>query len=541
MGLPSRPWEERFEALEERILRLTAGKSRKDRGRIARRERENPIRLVSEVTYDQAAELETRMETYPGLQVVERLKREYPQGSAGGHVVGYVGKMRDDQYGAREAAGYFREELVTVIGEDEYAKRERLGEFKDDIVGAEGVEAWFDQPAADEPFRQLLRGRRGAMIQQRDLTSRTREILQHAPPTAGTDLRLTLDLRLQRSVEEALAGLLASAVVLDVRTGELLALVSTPGFDPNDFVPPASAAVVEPLLTRKDHPLLNRAVMSAYPLGSIFKVVTASAGLEERKFEPSTEFTCEGRFRTQPPYFRCWISAHGGAHGPQDLLHALMHSCNVFFCNVGQRVGGEALTGWARRFGLGRRTGVDLRGERAGGLPGRSRVTGAPHTLNPNEVLNLSIGQGQIEVTPIQVAVLMAAVANGGSVLRPILWRDDPRSRAPVDVLPLGRATLEAIRAGLAAVVMEPGGTAAKTDLRKFHAAGKTSTAEVTSSETARQLPAFYPHAWFAGYAPLEAPRFAFVVMIEHGGKGSEAAAPKAAEVLARVFARFPE
>ncbi len=498
-----------------RISRLIAPLSSRDARRVARYQRELPIRLLPEVGYDIASEIRVSAERYPGLVVTERLRRVYPQAETGSHVVGYVGKLSETQYRELEHEGYFSNDLIPIIGEEEYRRKERHGQFMADVIGKAGIEAQYNE---------TLKGTRGAMITERDLFHQHRRILEHVPPSRGRDIHLTIDIEIQKKIEAVLGRKPTVAAVCDVATGEILALVSTPTFDPNELISPVTPEAYEAIFKSPDRPLLNRATMGEYPLGSVFKVVTGLAALRSGAIGPDTPITCTGKYDEKVKRFNCWIwnKNNGQQHGPLMLAEALQRSCNVFFFHAATRTGVEPFLDMAREAGFGRLSGIDLPTESQGGLP-------SPASVPPNELLNLAIGQGRLIVTPVQVLRLMLALANGGTLAGFRLNRD---VRAPAERLDVPDAHLDRIREGLYLVVNAKQGTAHKSGLWKYRAAGKTSTADVASAAAAAANPRLQPHAWFAGFAPYRQPKYAFVVLVEHGGAGSKIAAPLALKIL---------
>ncbi len=517
----------KVEVAYRRIARLTADKTKRDARRIAQIQREMPIRLINEVDYDVASEIRVNAEKYPGVVVTERLRRVYPQKGVGCHIVGYVSKMSESQYHDLEAQGYFSQGLVELIGEEEYARKERHGTFMADVVGKSGIELEYDE---------ILKGARGAMILERDLFHRNRRILKHAPSTRGRDLRLTIDIELQRQVEAALQhadvkGRPGVAIVCDVASGEILALASVPTYDPNDLMAPVTPEAYREIFESPLRPLICRAVRGEYPLGSVFKVVTGLAALQKGAVGLHSPIDCSGKYKPDVKRFNCWIwNKYKGQHGPLILPEALQRSCNVFFYHAAARTGATDLVRETREFGFGLPTGIDLPGESQGSVPGMAGLaTGRASGVTPNELLNLSIGQGRLMVTPLQVMRMMLAIANGGRLVDFRLNRDAPRSTRTLDV---PSSHLQAIREGLYLVTHAKQGTAYKTGLWQFGAAGKTSTADVASAAAAAANPRLKPHAWFSGYAPHDRPRYAFVVVVENIGAGGEFAAPVAKRIL---------
>ena len=448
--------------------------------------------LIRDVDLAMVEQVLERSDEWLGVEVQVRTRRRYPEGPTAAHVVGYMLRIRDKR---------LREYGVAYRGDPRRAYQ--VGE----TIGAAGVEA-------AKNFE--LRGRRGWahwLVNARGEVQRT---LERVEPVPGSDITLSIDLALQRRAEEALARACAArattgaAVLLDVHTGEVLAMASYPAFDPAEVRNEYARLAAD-----SKNPLLDRAIASHYPPGSVFKVVDSIAALERGSITPATRFACHHRFLVGRRYFRC-----EGSHGLIDFTTALAKSCNIYFYQVALATGQSDILAWAYRLGFGRRTGIELPGEVPGVLP--------PVNHHRGSTCNLAIGQGRLAVTPLQVAVMMAEVANGGYRVRPTVFRGgagaSERRR-----LPLSEATRRALCRALREVVTR--GTARRVGFDAFiSVAGKTGTAQVGGGRE--------PHAWFAGYAPAEAPEVAFAVIVENGGHGGEIAAPVCREILAAYAVR---
>lgn len=530
LGVPPSFVYEKVAQLEARLLETA---SRRDAEiQVDRLEglRSEPRILLSGFPFERVRDLDLHPERYPGLTVLEGVRRVYPMGRAAGNVVGYVGRFGTlpdgrDEYRFREEQGFFRAGLEEV-SEEEYRDLEETEAFTREVIGRAGIELAYDE---------RLRGRHGLMVVERDRRTGASRILRKVPARPGEDIRLTIDVQAQRAVESILEdrfvrmGLCGAAVVLDARDGSVVAIASVPGYDPADFVPPAEPDRLRLYFgprAKIEKRLRHRAVMERYPAGSVFKVVTSIAAIEEGQLTRDTWYECLGQYRDTAPYFKCWIGEMKGAHGRMDLDQALAQSCNVFFFHVGENLGVGPIAAWATRMGLGRPTGIDLPFEQSGDVPTPEWIERyRKGKWHPNDTLNLAIGQGTLTVTPIQVAVMMACVANGGRVPVP---RVNAASPAISTAVALRADTLARVRHGLREVVHAPLGTASRYDLGRFRVVGKTSTAEVASGDEGGPE----AHAWFAGYAPEDDPKYAFAVIVEHGGHGGEMAAPIVAEVL---------
>ena len=462
---------------------------------------------VGRIAFETFQEQYDTLAAIPGLDFREQAARSYPQGSTAAHVLGYVGPIS-------------REELA-ALGERGYEE--------DDIVGKMGLEK-----AAEE----WLAGKKGGRLAV--LTPEGQEVatLADVPAQQSLSLHTSLDVGLQQVAEAVLDGKRGSVVVLDVKTGRVLALASAPTFDPNAMSNLLDLQQRLAFINRADQPLLNRATQGAYPPGSVFKIVSMATALQERLFATTSTFNCPGYWDRLGIRMNCWKSS---GHGTIDLSNGLVESCDVVFYEVGLAAYNRdpnLLQTYARRFGLGALTGVEL-DESAGLVPDNEwKVSVQGVGWTPGDSVNMAIGQGFLLTTPLQIARMMAAIANGGTLYRPqiIVSAEDPTGERPpltfepqVDgTLDLAPEHLQAIRDALLRVTQPPRGTASHI-FREFPVpvAGKTGTAEA---------PGVAPHAWFAAYAPAPTPEIAVVAMAENAGEGSGVAAPMVREVLAHYF-----
>ncbi len=462
-----------------------------------------PLVIKEDVQLAEIAKVEARREWFPSVEVEQTALRDYPDGPAVAHAVGYVGEVNESQL-ARIADGSIQQ---------------------GDIVGKSGVERQYDD---------VLRGRRGWKLQTVNSLGRPFGASQPGRvPEDGRPLRLTIDKRLQRRLVDALADEVGSGIFMDPNTGGVLALASTPGYDPNVFTAPVSLTTWTSLISDPRHPLNDRAISSFYAPGSTFKVLMAVVGLETGAITPSTTVSCTGSAVIYNRPFLCWKR---GGHGTTDVHRALVHSCNVFYYLLGRKVGIDAITKYAKMFGIGELTGIDIPGESRGNPPSaewKARVRKEP--WYPGDTISIAIGQGLLAVTPAQMVTMISAVANGGLLVRPHLARD---ARSEPAKVPVSAGTLALIRKALADVVAE--GTARRAQLGPIRVAGKTGTAQVfkrSAGIDADKLPKDErDHAWFIGYAPAEKPEIAFAIVIEHGGHGGTTAAPVARQVLELFF-----
>lgn len=463
--------------------------------------------MAYDLSAEVVAELTSHAQNYPGIQIVPQRRRLYPSGSLAAQIVGHLGPLQPEE----------------IDPDGDYQPDDRMGRL--------GVERRHET---------VLHGTRGTDIEQVDRSGRIVATEHERPAVAGRDVRLTLDPILQRTVEELLddalrrrellgpdfAGSGGAAVVLEAQTGAILAAASTPRFDPNLFSGDQPERL-EAVLHDAGHPMLNRAAAMALPPGSVFKIVTAIALLESSAVTSETPFECRG-YLYDPNHWRCALFRRQGVgHGELTLADALARSCNVYFLHYAAELGPEPLVDWAARLGLGVPTGIDLPSESAGVLPTPQTIqTLEKHAWGKEDTLALAIGQGSLQVTPLQIARLLAAVANGGRLVTPhVVPCDEEPSQAIAGLQP---STLQAVREGLRRVVADPQGTAhATVALETLDVAGKTGTAE-TDREGA-------DHAWFAGYAPAEQPKLIVVVALEYAGNADEAAGPVAKRIVVRL------
>ncbi|MBU0514691.1 MAG: penicillin-binding protein 2 [Proteobacteria bacterium] len=561
----------------ERLIGLDPRKA----GRILRRSKRpvfRPVKIKTNISRDEVALLETYKSRLPGVVILVEPKRAYLFPRLAPHVIGYLSEIN-----ARELES----------GRYPYHK---LADF----VGRSGVERSFDR---------YLSGSHGRRQVEVDATGRVVKVLKQIHARPGFNIYLTIDSRLQRAVQRALRGKVGAIVALDPHTGRVLAMASNPFFNPNRFVVGLKAAQWRSLTRNPLHPLYNRAVRGQYPPGSTFKIVTALAALHRGVIGPETVISCGGRFPLGSHVFHCY---GGHRHGPLKVRRAITVSCDVFFYNLGHRMGIDRLAEVARMFGLGSKTGIALEHEKTGVAPDRAwkrgriltrgwimallkrvdlgsrfdlaaplwrawRKAWADMSWRGGDTLSVAIGQGYNLVTPLQMAMVVAAVANGARefvprplwlysdfehlaalasgaavVYRPqLVWRiTDINGQLVKDLpprfvrrLPFSVEYLQLIQRGLIGVVNEPGGTAPRARLKAVTVAGKTGTAQVVGLAVdqlygGRQyVPRrFRDHGWFVAYAPAEDPRIAVAVVVEHAGLGGRAAAPLARYVIGKYL-----
>jgi penicillin-binding protein 2 len=461
--------------------------------------------------------LETHQFDLPGISLQVGPRRYYPFGPLAAHLLGYVGEVSEHELDGG-ASGY------------------RPG----DLIGKAGLEKAWDPE---------LRGVAGGEQVEVDALGRRSRVLEQVPDLPGSTLTLTLDRDLQETAERALGDQDGAIVALDPRSGEVLVMVSRPAYDPNIFARGIRRDEWRGLVQSRKHPLNNRAVQGQYPPGSTFKVAVATGALEEASVTPTTGFFCSGGIPFGNHFFRCWRK---GGHGGVDLHSAIVQSCDVFFYQVGQRLGIDGIADYARRLGLGAPTGIALDHEKAGIIPDtewKRRRFNQP--WYSGETLSVAIGQGYVTVTPLQLAGLAATIANGGTRYRPhYVKRIESADGVVLDIAPevmgeagIKKSTLDQVRSAMRDVVMSDNGTGKKARVPGVEVAGKTGTSQVVKmgdrERSNKGVKETRDHAWFMSFAPVGAPEIAIACIVEHaGGGGGAIAAPIVQQVLARYFSR---
>jgi penicillin-binding protein 2 len=483
-----------------------------------------PVPIKRDVPRDRVAYFAEHRMDFPGLFLEVEPLRSYPYGTFAAHLLGYLGEIGESQLQRSKSEGY------------------QLG----DLIGQYGLERTYEA---------VLRGQHGVRQVEVDALGREMQLIAARPQKPGTNLVLTLDLYLQQLAEQLLEEHAGAIIALDPRNGQILALASSPTFDPNAFATHLSKTEWTALTTHPKRPLNNRALQGQYPPGSIFKIVTALAALEESVVTPQKTQFCPGSYVYGSRTFRDWKA---GGHGTMNLRQALIESCDVYFYHVGQELGVDRIARHARAFGLGQATGFGLDSEKSGLIPStqwKRRARAQPWYAG--ETLSVAIGQGYTLFTPLQAANMIAAVANGGTLYKPsIVLRQESadgtilHETAPevLHQLPLKPQHLAVVRQSLWGVVNDPKGTGKKAHHEHIAIAGKTGTAQVVrlpehSGPRQRQehIPERYrDHAWFVAFAPFEAPTIAVVIMIEHAGKGGGQFAEYAKTLIHAYLQRYP-
>lgn len=478
-----------------------------------------PVLLETDVSRDDVAVIEAHNLELPGIVVSVQPKRHYVEGTRAAHLLGYLGEIS-------------REELSGGAFKDN-----RAGDF----IGKFGVE---------KAFEHYFHGRRGWQQVEVNAFGRVTRVLKTKEAVPGHNVYLSLDIELQRLAEFLLEGKVGTIVALNPSTGDVLAMASSPAFDPNAFVEGMTYQSWDELISNPFRPMENKAIQGQYPPGSTYKIVAAMAGLGENVISPQTRLYCPGEYRYGDRIFRCWKRR---GHGWMNLEQAITQSCDVYFYQVGEKLGVDRLAKYAKACGLGAPTGIDLDNEASGLVPTsewKLNRMGVP--WQGGETLSVVIGQGFNLVTPIQMVCLISAVANGGVRYKPLVVSriESPdglsvkeEEPVPQGKLPVSEYRLRLIKQGLYDAVNKPGGTAWRSRIPGVGMAGKTGTAQVVGMpEDNAKVPKkdmdllLKDHAWFVAYAPAEDPRIGVVVLVEHGGHGSSGAAPLAKKIVEKYL-----
>lgn len=500
-----------------------------DRARISkdakRRRSFVPLTVRENLSWEDVAKVEVNAPDLPGIIIDVGQSRYYPLERLGAHILGYVSAPSEADLTSQEP-----DSLLELPG------------FR---IGKAGVEKVYDM---------ALRGKGGHSTMEVNSVGRVIKQLDREDGEPGIDLNLTLDLRLQEYAAQRLGDESAAAVVMDIHTGDVLVMASTPSFDPNAFNRGLTGAEWTDLSTNLRSPLTNKAIAGTFAPGSTFKLMVALAA-QEGGVSPDTHVFCPGHMQMGAITFHCWKK---GGHGSLDMVGALKNSCDVYFYEIARRIGPDRIHDMAIRFGLNQLTGIDLPGERPGLIPNRAwKKAALGQPWHPGETLINGIGQGYCLATPMQLATMVARIANGGKQVIPHVARDlidgttvTPRVTPQWGSCEVPPEFIDTVRKGMFAVSNEPGGTAYRARIKEDHMwlSGKTGTAQVrrismhereTGVKKNENLPwKERDHALFVAYAPEEAPRYAISVVVEHGGGGSAVAAPIARDILLEVQKR---
>lgn len=475
-----------------------------------------PIFLKEDITPDQLAFIEAHRNELPELDTIMAHRRLYPRNGFIAHLIGYVGEVTEDMLNQPQFEFY----------------------NPGDVVGVSGVE---------KQYNAMLMGKNGSRRSVVNSHGREVQQLDSTPAVPGKQLKLTVDIDLQIAAEEALSGRNGAIVAMDPRSGEILAMVSRPSFDPNDFAVRISRGEWTKLVTDENHPLLNKAIQAQLAPGSTFKIIMATAGLEEG-IAQDMKVNCAGGASFYGRYFKCWVVAEHRVHGVTDINKAIYQSCDVFFYTLAEKLGIERIAKYATAFGLGQKTGIDLPQEVSGVMPSEEwKIRNFKQKWYAGETISVGIGQGAVAATPIQMARAIGGIASGGLLKRPHVAfpTDLPANVIPAaDVsdqvkVPIDPKNWEIITDAMAAVV-NPGGTAALSHLKDIDFAGKTGSAQTISNLAKARLvngkSKFKDNGWFVGVEPRRNPEIVVCALLEEGEHGY-----LAARVAAQVIKAYVE
>lgn len=469
-----------------------------------------PIKIRDNLSWEEVSRIQLNAPDLPGIVIDEGLTRYYPFGAGMAHILGYVSSVSDKDVKD--------DPLLEVPG------------FK---IGKSGIEKYLEK---------ALRGESGNLKLEVNAYGRIMKEIERVDGIPGKDVKLTIDSRLQQKAFELFGEESGAAVLLDVHTGEILAFVSAPSFDPNMMTQGLSTEDWNALLHNERNPLTDKAISGQYSPGSTFKMIVALAALEAGVIKPETRTYCAGKMFLGNHAFHCWKKE---GHGHLNVVEALQHSCDIFFYETAQKLGIEKIADMARRFGLGSKINIGLENEKAGLIPDKEwklRRFGEP--WQQGESLISGIGQGYILTTPLQLATMTARLVNGGYEIKPTFLKVSDGEKSKIRKIDVSPTNLELIKEGMYAVVNKPGGTAWRSqfDYHGQRMGGKTGTTQVrriTMKERREgikkesELPwRLRNHALFVGYAPHDNPKYAVAVLVEHGGGGSSVAAPLAGKIL---------
>jgi penicillin-binding protein 2 len=476
-----------------------------------------PVLIQRDIPLAKVAYLEEHKMSLPGVTVEVEPLRYNIHGDFASHVLGYLGEINEEQL--KNKAAY---------------PTQRLG----DLIGQYGLERGMETD---------LMGENGGKQVEVNASGRELRIISQKEQKPGHNIVLTIDLEIQKLAQEAFKDKTGAVVVMDPKTGHILALVSNPSFDPNLFAGGISQADWKSLTDNPYHPLQNRAVQATYAPGSTFKMITASTGLEKGIINRNSTLFCGGSVAIGNTVKRCWKF---GGHGNVSVIDAIKQSCNGYFYRLSEKISMSDLAKFATSYGLGGKTGIDLPNEEAGLIPTEKWKQETYHERwYPSETADAAIGQGFVSVTPLQLISMVSAIANGGILYKPMLVKEIRDSDDTVvetfkskvmKKVPIKEENLKIIRRGMWAVVNEDHGTGSKARIEGLDIAGKTGTAQVIKLKSKikpKMLPEKYrDHAWFVSFAPVDDPKIAMVVFVEHGLKGGDAAAPVAKVIYDGIF-----
>jgi penicillin-binding protein 2 len=477
-----------------------------------------PIVLKEDITPDERAFIESHRDEFPELETIMVHRRLYPKNGFMAHLIGYVGEVSEDMLNTPKFELYQR----------------------GDIVGQSGIEQYYND---------ILMGKDGSRRVLVDSKGREVGRLSQDPAELGKPLKLTIDLDIQIAAEQALEGKNGAVVAMDPRSGEILAMVSRPTFDPNDFAVRISRDEWSQLITDPNHPLLNKAIQAQLAPGSVFKIIMSVAGTQEG-IAQNLRVNCGGGGVFYGRYFKCWVVAEHRTHGPVDLSKGIYQSCDVFFYTLAERLGIEKIAKWASAFGIGKKTGIDLPNEVSGVMPSEEwKIKNFRQKWYAGEAISVGIGQGAVATTPIQLARAIGAISMGGAMYRPhvVAYDQLPSNLRPpatgdyqdVTRIPIDAQSWVTITDAMAGVV-NPGGTAGAEHLQGIDFAGKTGSAQVISNTLRKSKGGagkqFKDNGWFSGVAPRRNPEIVVCALLEQGEHGY-----LAAKVASQVIKAYVE
>lgn len=475
-----------------------------------------PVTVKDNIPWEDMAKIQVNAPDLPGIIIDEGLRREYPHKEQLAHFLGYVAAVSEKD-----------------------KKDDPLLNLPNFRIGKSGIEKTYDKE---------LRGKSGNQKLEVNSVGRVIKEIEKDKGASGKDLHTTIDLRLQKLAYELMGEESASAIIMDIHTGEVLTLASTPAFDPNDFNQGLSNKTWKDLIQNHKNPLINKSISGLYSPGSTFKMIVALAALEAGVITANTKIYCNGAMNLGNHRFHCWKDE---GHGLLNLEEALQHSCDIYFYEIAQRVGIDKIAEMADKFGLGKKLGLEIEGEKAGLIPNRNWKMGRyGEAWQKGETLISGIGQGYVLTTPIQLAVMTSRLANGGYQVNAKFVKDpeeDIIEKEELDLPPkinVSKRNFDIVKRGMYKVLNEQGGTAfgSRVRFKGQKVSGKTGTTQVRRiSMKERETGVLEQeelkwlqrnHALFVGYAPHDKPKYSVTIVVEHGGSGSRAAAPIGSKLL---------
>ncbi len=500
----------------KKIMPLSESEEERIKKEIKRKRSFVPIKIKDNLSWEEVAKIQLNAPDLPGIIIDEGLSRYYPYGEKMAHILGYVSSVSDKDVKD--------DPLLEVPG------------FK---IGKSGIEKYYEKK---------LRGKGGNLKLEVNAYGRVMKEIERKDGIPGERVDLTIDARLQEKAYDLFGEESGAAVLLDVHTGEILAFVSTPSYDPNLFSQGLNNEQWNALVNNEKKPLSNKAISGQYSPGSTFKIITALAALESGTIKPDTRFFCAAKMLLGTHAFHCWKRS---GHGYLNVIEAIKHSCDIFFYETSLRLGIDKLAEMARRFGLGSKIDIGLENEKAGLIPDRAwKLRRFGESWQQGESLISGIGQGYILTTPLQLATMVARIANGGYEVKPTFTK--VKDKSTIRKIDVADENIKLVKDGMFAVVNIPGSTAYRShfDYNGQMMSGKTGSTQVrritmkerqTRVLKQNELPWKYrDHGLFIAYAPHDNPRYAVAVLVEHGGGGSSAAAPIASKLLLETLKLDP-